>query len=515
MLTKEKIEIKDKRMRYVIKTLLQQPLENGSDSLGIQSLINKLGADQKKRKEYFNKMDEIILESNLNNTLSNLLSTLTSDENRIHAFQDVIKNNWNYARFFDGMSHNKNMSALASACEQILKNNSWHDLDPEALYGFVRALNSINQDKADTLVHEISEKFKNKSFPLSNPIGVLVYRNNKRHERYKMLNANDSISSVQTNKQLSIAVCVSGQLRGYIGCLEALLQILGLEEHKYRVFVHTWNNVGRKFPVIANSSKRTFGGEFFITYLNVFSKKKDLVGYIKNIYPNFYSLLINTNQASIDDLREYYKTDDIVIEDEEDERFLLWGNQEKMHYKIYAAHSLAVNSGEKFDLEIRIRPDCKLSTKEKINLLDIYENSKSNLSVFTPGGLINSGSFKTTIINDWYAIGVPEAMSAYTDTYKEFKYFNSNKTFSYPNHFMGHVTIEHNIFINGVKIEKTFGGTLLDPYKLSIHEIYTALRKDIKTRIPTSEDQMLLGACKKDISALYRVAKEPLPIIFN
>lgn len=499
MLLKEKLDMHDDRIDYITQILLCQPLENGSNTLSIQALKSRLGIEPEIQKQYFGQIDDTIARNHISNILSNLVGSLSSEEERMDAFLCVIKNNWNCSRFFYGNNKDKNRDALTSACNKIIKNNEWHGFDPQTLYGFIRAVNSIDQDRADILINEISLKFNNKSLSLSNPIGLLIYRNNKRHELFEKLSARYGGSLLETQKKLNVAVCISGQLRGYHGCLEALIDILGLDEHRYRVFVHTWNNIGRKFPVLANSAKRAFDGEFFITYINVFRGKKDIEGYIESSYPNFYSLLVNCNQASLERLREYYKTDDIVIEKEESEQFSSWGNQEKMHYKIYAAHNLAVNCGENFDLEIRIRPDCKISAKEKINLQDIYKLSKSNLSVFTPGGLSNNGVWKTTMIHDIFAIGVPEAMSAYTDTYKDSKFFVSNNAFDYPDFFMGHVTIEHNLFANGVHIDKTVGGPLLDPEKLSKEDIYRSLCEDIKNRSPTHEDHLLIEACKKDM----------------
>ena len=61
-------------------------------------------------------------------------------------------------------------------------------------------------------------------------------------------------------------------------------------------------------------------------------------------YPTLYRDLGASGTADAGALRDAYRTDHLVLDDEADPRFAGWSNQQKMHWKIGQAHALAMAS---------------------------------------------------------------------------------------------------------------------------------------------------------------------------
>lgn len=492
MLGRDCCEVKQNSTDFIIIRLLNQPLYYGTENIFLNLLLDRLSRYDKdlseKLKEY---IQVIILENNFDSLIAILISSATNDEDRTNAYLKIIRLNCFYGAQLCSY-HPNNVRSLEKACDEISKTGEYKFFRPDMLYHFARVALFANQDKGEKFISEVYEIFKDKNIHVSDPIGLLCHRHKMRQELLK------SVSSVNgTLKKLNIAVCISGQLRGYKGNLKSLVNCFALDRHTYKVFVHTWNNIGRKFPTPLHAS-RVFSGMFSKTYYECFVNKPNLQEYIKNSYPNFYDLLVNSSQASLDVLKKEYQTSNVVIDNEDDEPFLTWGNQEKMHYKIYAAHKLAMDSGEQFDLIIRIRPDLKIVAKNPVDLLEIENKSKSNLSIFTVGGFIDVLWHYDYLINDAFAIGIPATMKIYANTYEDFSMHIKNNTYRHTRNFCGHTTLEHNIFFYGVhvdKIQQELKGTLQNPVNIHNDDIRSALQKDIRLQGISNEACSLYQAC--------------------
>lgn len=486
---------------FILARLINEPLYYSKDQVFLELLLARLQSMYpsvyKALRSY---IDTFIQKKNINSLIAPLVSTQSSDDERIQAFLKIIRENCYHSVQLCRIQSN-NAKMLDRACDIILEQGDWKSLSADMLYTFVRDIVYVDQRKANNFISELYELNKNKNLPVSNPIGLLCFRHAKRQE---LLQSISKLPAANKDK-LNIAVCISGQLRGYKGNLKNLVDNFGLDQHNFRVFIHTWKNVGRYFPTRKRAS-RVFGGEFLKAYNNISVNKPEpeLKEHIKTQYRNFYSLLISSSEASFDVLQEEYKTSDIVIDDEDDGHFSNWTNQEKMHYKIFAAHKLALDSQENFDLIIRIRPDIRYACKSRVDILDLLNKSRSNGSIFTTDGLFSFGFTEDFAIHDAFAIGIPQAMGVYANTYPNFKWHLKNNTYSFTKEFKGHVSLEHNLFCYGVgvdKIPQRLIGSLKDPEGISIEDIYAALSGDIGSGRQTSEAKYLLDACKKDITA--------------
>lgn len=502
MLGRDKEVVHSPNTDFLVVRLLKEPLYYTHLTLGLNVLLyrdrylSNYKDACKSLKEY---IQVIIQKEQMDNPMAVLVSSASSDEDRLNAYLKIIHENC-----FHSIQLSKyqaeNIKMLEKACDAISQSGEWKSLNPYLLFNFVRAASFTNQNKGDKLISEVYKHYGDKNLPVSDPIGLVCYRHKRRQEILGYVSKLPQNSS----DELNIAICVSGQLRGYKGNFYELVKALGLGNHNYKVFVHTWRNIGRHFP-IPNRAARVFSRDFARTYYECFVNKTEsqLKEYIKNQYPNFYSLLLGSSIAVIEELKEEYKTSSIVIEDEEDERFSSWTNQEKMHYKISAAHKLAKNSGENFDLIIRIRPDLKCLFGQTPSLLELYNNSRKNISVFTSGGLYTGPWDNDFAMSDIFAIGVPEAMDVYANTYNDFQWHKENNSYLRTKQFEGHNTLTHNLYCNGIHVDKleqkTITGTLHDPEKIPTEEVYDAICKDIKNRKVTAEDQRLLDACEREI----------------
>lgn len=506
MLGRDKEKIDSQSTDFIIIRLLNEPLYYSNYMPWLNCLLFtnpqlSLSYYEGVLQSLKDHISNVIKKENITNPMAVLVSSLSTDEQRISAHLKIIREDC-YHSVQLCLNQPENKKALESACNITIKNGYWKSLKPSMIFSFARSVVFVDQDKGDKFISEVYELYKNRNLPVSDPIGLLCHRHTKRQALLETVSKRDDIDGVNGRK-LNIAICIGGQLRGFKGNLKLLINALGIDKHHYRVFVHTWKNIGRKFPSAPNR-KRAFSGEFSNAYYECFVNRPGLQEYLKRQYPNFYNLLIYTSFASLDALKDEYQTSDIVIENEEDEIFSSWDNQKKMHYKIYAAHELAVKSGDKFDLMIRIRPDLKRECEGSFDLVKIYQKSKSDISIFVGSGFIPFWDLNFCI-DDNFAIGIPEAMGVYANTFIDFAWHEKNNTFSRNKQFNAHRTQEHNLFCNGVHVDKfqqKITGPFQDPEKVSSNDIYDALCTDVKDRTLTDEDRLLLDACKKDLETL-------------
>ncbi|GAB1584223.1 hypothetical protein PPNSA23_41660 [Phyllobacterium phragmitis] len=252
-------------------------------------------------------------------------------------------------------------------------------------------------------------------------------------------------------ERLRIAVCVSGQLRGYARAFETWRH-LHLDEHDVRYFVHTWEDIGWRFPdpISGNGVNRVFKHKSFVDAYRQAGFRYGIQT-LRNAYPNFFSALDISSTASTSDIKAVYGEDAVIVienhrrpEFEDDHN-----NQRKMFYKIEQAHKLALEDNERYDLIVRIRPDrsfragrrtpdwkslAKIASQEQI----IFINNKK----LTEGGLY---------VGDQFAFGAPEAMNCYANTLALQGRAINEKWFGFPQRLCAHASLANSLLFQGVK----------------------------------------------------------------
>lgn len=300
-------------------------------------------------------------------------------------------------------------------------------------------------------------------------------------------------------ERLNIAICVSGQLRGYRNCINSIIDSFDIYNHDYAFFVSTWSNIGRKFPNFTHAW-RVFSGHFLKAYMNVFSSLP-LLPTLKLNYSNFLALLNNNDIITKEELQHFYETSNVIIENDSVEPYAQMSNLEKMQYKKYSCVSMT--QAYNFDLILHIRPDIRIVNKPSLSLTDIYNHPNAKNSIFINGKYrpVFWGKFGIAV-DESIEIGTYHVMNIYSNTYNAFKntYWPKNAICA-PGNFSAHVTNQYHMFCSGIHVEDIPGlkYTFEDPDKIPIETIYKALKRDVATRTPTENDKMLLQACEEDM----------------
>ena len=207
---------------------------------------------------------------------------------------------------------------------------------------------------------------------------------------------------------LRIAVCVSGQLRGYRNAFPSWSS-WGLEGHTTSFFVHTWKTTG-----IARPTKKNAVEMLSPALARVYCDAIDALGdeEMTRNYPHFLDLWERDAQADESTIKAFYAAEEVVIDDDTSLPFTDFSNARKMYYKIRKCHDLMKKHGD-FDLVIRVRPDFYFGQRQ-IDFQKIYAETMSGKKLFV--NYQPSYYFFPAIglaMGDVFAIGSPMAMDGY------------------------------------------------------------------------------------------------------
>ena len=174
-----------------------------------------------------------------------------------------------------------------------------------------------------------------------------------------------------------------------------------------------------------------------------------------------------------------------------------------MYYKIEACHNLARLSKKAFDLEIRIRPDYILKSSKQYLLSELYKNSLAYGIVYLRNKWIRHiWNLCGYSVDDCFAIGAWSVMDAYSRVFSNFQYLREVNAFDCPDKMYGHVNLEYQLFIEGLKTEGlNLSPSFVDPEKLDTAKILEAIKKDISLRPEIQYDKPFIEALSKDLKA--------------
>ena len=294
-------------------------------------------------------------------------------------------------------------------------------------------------------------------------------------------------------RRLRVAVCVSGQLRGYEKALTSWRASL-LQDVDVTFFVHSWQNIGmadaQPFRYVL-----PFSGQHFV---HAYKELAVAEGYeaVRARYPALFAKLATSARADPEDLKALYDTEHVVLDDETSDSFAGFSNQQKMHYKIHAADQMAQTAGD-FDLHIRIRPDLEVRFTA-FDWHDLREATMTRPVLFSEkkAGL----HYGNLMIGDQFAVASPQTMKIYAGTWTRFPTFAAADLARCPKDFTGHVSLALTCWILGLSVEKmpVKFGQLVDAQPLSSREILEALEA---SRPNDTADHKLRDAVLKDLSS--------------
>lgn len=317
---------------------------------------------------------------------------------------------------------------------------------------------------------------------------------NRRWSQLLALPSHYGFGYALSKPKLRVAVLVSGQLRGYQQTLAHWQQHLfrGVEVDYY---VHTWKQVGRSG---AEPFRRflPFQGKNFISAYRDECAKMGYQSFVQ-AYPSLFHSVHNASDVTQDSLCDFYKTNYIVIEDENEPQFSGWSNSQKMHYKLSASQQLLNQSGQGYDLVLRIRPDkdVKLMLANWHTLYRLTQTQQTILADFPMG--IHYGGL---MMGDQIALGSQSSMLVLNGVYDSAQRLADKELIKMNQFFSGHTTLAKHCLIYNLAIGKfpaIFGG-LVAAEPLSSQSIHDQLILDAEGR-KSRVDERLLKAIDKDL----------------
>lgn len=297
-------------------------------------------------------------------------------------------------------------------------------------------------------------------------------------------------------RRVRVALCVSGQLRGYAQALATWRRAL-LPFADFDIYLHSWTRVGMSEPQPARAFLPFEGAAFGTAWRRI----AILEGFaqMKSRQPGLFRALERGATVDAARLQDLYGAREVVVEDETDPRFAAFSNQDKMHYKIHAADALARHSGAEYDLRMRLRPD--LALRLPGFLWGALRRACARAPViFADGGY--GMHYGGLIIGDQVAVGAPETMTRYADTWTTHAELARCGAAGVPKRLTGHVSLAQTCWYANIAVQNLpfRRGALLDAQPLSSARVLAALEEDAAGR-HDAVDAALIGAARADLAA--------------
>jgi hypothetical protein len=411
---------------------------------------------------------------------------------------------WRFSLMFGNDSHldvktRKATGLIAPLVDLLIKSSAISNFSHEQLYRIACVLYCADRDTFIRLVNHCSAL---SGLCACNPNSVFGAR---------LFSAVAGLAKSQSqtgpglltsrNRRLKIALCVSGQLRGFRQAVRSW-GLLGTQDHDVDTYVHTWKVIGRRFPD-AGQAHRVFAGNFLTVYKKVYFQLSRTG--IQTLYPHFSRLFAGHEEVELDDLRTTYKTENIVIEDDRSPEFERLDTVMKMHLKIERCFALVAESGNKYDLILRIRPDLLVEGQAPLDLHALQMRSEQNRVIFAnfppviSAGIVSwrLGACLPMMIGDLFALGAPSSMNSYGSAYTDNMLAIQGGTFGIPNGFLAHTSLALLLMRAGIFVDNVPGLRMVDfcePNPIPAAVLRQALQNDISARELNSFDSALLAA---------------------
>jgi tetratricopeptide (TPR) repeat protein len=315
--------------------------------------------------------------------------------------------------------------------------------------------------------------------------------------------------SIGNRKLLRIALCVSGQLRGFQRARRTW-DLLGFGDHDVSTFVHVWQNVGRQAMALANE-QRGFP-KYFVEKYNYLIAQVGL-STLQQRFPSFYAAFRERVDVRKEELEDCYDTKDICIEDDEQPNFKNMTNAMKMYYKVQAAHEMAMAKGDVFDLIIRLRPDKEIAGTRNLDWYDLLAKSVSERRIFCDYSPVITATGHL-LVGDQFAAGCPAVMDLYAHSWS-FTERSGRDLYGFQKGYIGHTNFAHTLFYQGVSpcgVPEIEFGSLFDPAGLSLERLLILARQDCGLTPRDDIDRLFLGAFDSDDESIAESETTPSKI---
>ena len=299
--------------------------------------------------------------------------------------------------------------------------------------------------------------------------------------------------TLPTRARPRVALCVSGQLRGfkYANATWRERLLPGIEAD---TFVHSWSKIGFSGAEPWRYVLPFEGAAFVAAYREqCMSLSHDEV---RERYPSLFGALKKGGLTTEGELRELYRTEHVVLEDDQAAKFEGWSNSKKMHYKIHACAQLARQSGREYDLIVKIRPDMPI-TYLGFSWSDLMRRCWSETLLMTEAAL--GVHYGVPMMGDQFAVGSPDAMSLYARTFELYPTLIPSGLLGLPDRFRRpHEPRLHGVAPRHPRRARSHRVVpLRDAHGLSTEEISSAVRADAGPR-NDAWDRRLIAAIERD-----------------
>jgi hypothetical protein len=300
-----------------------------------------------------------------------------------------------------------------------------------------------------------------------------------------------------------IAVCISGQLRGFRHC-HSTIDNLGLSGYSHDIFVSSWTRVGGRIPSFDQAS-RIFPFRFAKAFCETLLTIGEQEFYAR--YPSLKRLIESDEDVSVAELKMHYRTSSVDLEDDRSKPFSDYSSIAKMHYKLYRCFSLIKDARKNYDMIIRIRPDLLIPSNLSLDWDDLYYRSLEDKTVFADFGTYispkviswNFGHIIPLMIGDLFAAGAISWMDKYMNSFSENFNLCNKDIISLPRGFMPHTTLSRILMYHGISVENfpacSLGAKdLIEHRAITSSEIKQALKTDIERRAMDAADYALFAS---------------------
>jgi hypothetical protein len=308
----------------------------------------------------------------------------------------------------------------------------------------------------------------------------------------------------ERKSRLRVAICVSGQMRGYEEAVPSWSSALSLDTVDFDIYLHTWSKIGRK-ELTPYHATRNFSPAFAEIFAREWKAKKSS---FPSRYPTLFALFKAEENIDVERIRKILSP--VAMAVESDEIFPDFvPNVFRMHYKIEQSYNLAIRSGKTYDIFVRLRPDKKFSDCGGIDWEKVYEEVVQNGKVFTdmapkikmPHGLVMGDQFHvmdpiaaSTVFRAW---SLPAALTqqplgrklAFAELGRELR---QHLTLSQLVHFCGRRAerFPYPIFLPN--------DGLIDPQFIPASEVEKAIRNDAAGRTDDIDMRLLQAITHKE-----------------
>lgn len=225
-------------------------------------------------------------------------------------------------------------------------------------------------------------------------------------EKLQRQKIEDQVTAVN-KRPLKIAICISGQLRGFSKTRDSF-NLIGLEKHDVDYYVCVWRDIGRKRPHGNKHLDRIFTPNVAQAFSDILTNQHH--SFFDSHFTNLSDYLNKKEDVTHKELCDVYGTKNVKIMEDGDFSFM--NNNQKMYMMINRCWTMIKNPAE-YDLIVRIRPDKEIKSFD----LDLNYFSKhySNDTIIAD----KTGSIHTddVFMGDQFAMSGPKVMEIYSSTF--------------------------------------------------------------------------------------------------